>query len=104
MLWPQVPVGLYTNFTLMPEYLRELGYRTHAIGKYVFILQKFSKTFFCTYLINLYLLKITRWHLGFCNEAYLPTRRGFDSFRGPYLGALEFYSHNRKPTGKIFEK
>merc|ERR1711899_128557 len=71
VLWPQVPVGLYTNFTLMPEYLKELGYKTHAIGK---------------------------WHLGFCDEAYLPTRRGFDSFRGPYLGALEFFSHERKPT------
>ena len=49
----------------------------------------FFKYYFCQ----------NRWHLGFCNEAYLPTRRGFDSFRGPYLGALEFYSHNRKPTG-----
>jgi len=28
----------------------------------------------------------------------LPTRRGFDSFRGPYLGALHFSSHLRKPT------
>ena len=65
--------------------------------------KNFQKYFL--YLINFYLLKkFTRWHLGFCNEAYLPTRRGFDSFRGPYLGALEFYSHNRKPTGKIFEK
>ena len=73
MFWPQVPLGLYTNYTLMPQYMKNLGYRTHAIGK---------------------------WHLGFCDEPYLPTRRGFDSFRGPYLGALHFSSHLRKPPSK----
>ena len=37
VLWPQEPKGLYTNYTLMPEYLQNLGYKTHAIGKWVFI-------------------------------------------------------------------
>ena len=41
------PIGLNTSFKLMPEYLKELGYETHMVGK---------------------------WHLGFCNESYLPTR------------------------------
>ncbi len=30
---PQEPTGLYTNFTLLPEHLRRLGYRTHLVGK-----------------------------------------------------------------------
>ena len=33
VIWLQEPTGLYTNFTLMPEYLQKLGYRTHAVGK-----------------------------------------------------------------------
>ena len=44
---PENPKGLSTNFTLMPEYLKQLGYDTEMVGK---------------------------WHLGFCKEAYLPTR------------------------------
>ena len=47
VLWPEEPKGLYANMTLMPEHLRNLGYDTHIVGK---------------------------WHLGFCNESYLPTR------------------------------
>ena len=46
-LMPEQPDGLSTQFTLMPEYLNRLGYHTHMVGK---------------------------WHLGFCNESYLPTR------------------------------
>ena len=30
-----------------------------------------------------------RWHLGHCNEAYLPTRRGFNSHFGLRLGHSE---------------
>ena len=33
VFWPQEPKGLLTNFTLMPEYFKELGYKTHAVGK-----------------------------------------------------------------------
>ena len=33
VLWPQEPRGLFTNLTLMPEYLKRLGYQTHMVGK-----------------------------------------------------------------------
>ena len=39
--------------------LKDLGYSTHLVGK---------------------------WHLGFCNDAMVPTSRGFDTFYGMYLG------------------
>jgi arylsulfatase A-like enzyme len=67
---PEMPKGLYTNFTLMSQYFKDIGYRTHALGK---------------------------WHLGFCNENYLPTRRGFDTFYGFYVGAQHYYTHLRNP-------
>lgn len=40
---------------------------------------------------NLY--GVCRWHLGFCNERYTPTRRGFDSFLGFYTGTQDYYKH-----------
>lgn len=68
---PQAPLGLYTNFTLMPEFFKKLGYNTHLIGK---------------------------WHLGHCNEKYLPTSRGFDTFYGYVNGRKDHYNHTIKAT------
>jgi arylsulfatase B len=50
----------------MPALLREAGYATAAIGK---------------------------WHLGDCDERYLPTFRGFDHFLGYMAGAQSYYHH-----------
>ena len=70
--------GIPTSFTLLPEMLKQQGYKTHMIGK---------------------------WHLGYCAWEYTPTRRGFDSFYGTYLGVLDHWTHTRdKYNGYDFRK
>ena len=65
-LQPDWELGLPLNFTLLPEKLKRLGYKTHIIGK---------------------------WHLGHYKEEYLPTSRGFDSHFGYYTSALDNFKH-----------
>ena len=68
VLWPEEPRGLFANLTLLPQHLQQRGYDTHMVGK---------------------------WHLGFCNETYLPTRRGFNSYYGYWTGSEDYYQHTR---------
>lgn len=67
------PWGLSLKEKVMPEYFREAGYRTHLIGK---------------------------WHLGFYQNQYTPTMRGFDThlgYWGPYIDYWDYslYMNNR---------
>jgi len=57
------PTGLSLDNPLLPEYLQDVGYTTHLLGK---------------------------WHLGFCHPSYLPTNRGFSSHYG-FWNAEEDY-------------
>ena len=57
--------GLTLERKLLPEVLKEIGYSTHMIGK---------------------------WHLGHCNEAYLPLQRGFDTHLGYWVGLQTYYN------------
>lgn len=68
------PWGLPLEEKLLPEYLREAGYATHAIGK---------------------------WHLGFFKHEYTPTFRGFDSHFGYWNGLQDYFDHNVYVTVSI---
>merc|ERR1712038_1162757 len=67
-LKPLQPTGLRVNLTTLPQELKALGYATHMVGK---------------------------WHLGYCAAEYTPTRRGFDTFLGFYLGSQNHFTHDR---------
>ncbi|XP_031549548.1 arylsulfatase I-like [Actinia tenebrosa] len=66
------PYGLGLNETLLPQYLKKLGYATHGVGK---------------------------WHLGFFERDYTPTHRGFDSFFGYWCGKSDYWDHSNNEVG-----
>jgi arylsulfatase A-like enzyme len=57
--------GLKSDATLLPQVLKSAGYATGLMGK---------------------------WHLGF-QPKFLPTRRGFDEFKGFLAGNIDYFSH-----------
>ncbi|XP_049270276.1 arylsulfatase B [Rhipicephalus sanguineus] len=59
--------GLPSNLRIMPQYLKDLGYETHLIGK---------------------------WNLGYYTKSLTPMFRGFDSFYGYYNGEQDYYTHS----------
>ncbi|XP_070576189.1 arylsulfatase B-like [Ptychodera flava] len=69
---PDRPHGLPTWLKTLPEVLKSGGYTTYGVGK---------------------------WHLGYCNESYIPTNRGFDHFYGFYLGSVDYINHKTSEFG-----
>ncbi|XP_072142228.1 arylsulfatase B-like [Dermacentor andersoni] len=61
------PWALPRHLRILPQYLKDLGYQTHLVGK---------------------------WNLGYYTESLTPTFRGFDSFYGYYNGDEDFYTHS----------
>ena len=70
-----MPAGLAANVRILPQYLQQAGYTTHAIGK---------------------------WHLGFCHQNYTPTYRGFHTFYGFYLGSQVQYTMQKPLSTEPF--
>jgi len=58
--------GLPTDEYLMPQALRDAGYRTALVGK---------------------------WHLGHADTKFWPMQRGFDSFYGALVGEIDHFEH-----------
>ncbi len=58
--------GMPLDIKILPEFLKDLGYSTHMVGK---------------------------WHLGHANRAYWPQNRGFDSFYGSLGGGAGYFNH-----------
>ena len=59
--------GLDTDEWLLPQALKESGYRTAIIGK---------------------------WHLGHADKKYWPRQRGFDYQYGAMIGELDYFTHD----------
>ena len=68
VILPWASYGLPLAERTLPQALKEVGYRTVMTGK---------------------------WHLGLHERAYLPNQRGFDHHYGHYLGAIDYFTHER---------
>lgn len=65
---PHAPWGLPLQERTLADALRQAGYATAIVGK---------------------------WHLGEFKPEYLPLARGFDHHYGHYLGAIDYFTHER---------
>jgi len=68
VITPGQSYGLPTDERTMAQALKEVGYKTYALGK---------------------------WHLGHTDKAYLPQNRGFDYFYGNTIGEVDYYTKER---------
>jgi len=63
--------GMPTDEWLLPQALKEAGYRTVMVGK---------------------------WHLGHADRKYWPRQRGFDYHYGAMVGEIDYFTHS---SGKV---
>jgi arylsulfatase A-like enzyme len=59
--------GLPTNERLLPQALKDVGYKTVMVGK---------------------------WHLGHADRKYWPHQRGFDYHYGSMVGEVDYFTHS----------
>jgi arylsulfatase A-like enzyme len=67
--------GLATDEWLLPQALKQAGYKTAIVGK---------------------------WHLGHADSKYWPRQRGFDHQYGPLLGEIDYFNHSAHGTRDWF--
>uniref|UniRef100_A0A336MIA9 CSON000254 protein n=1 Tax=Culicoides sonorensis TaxID=179676 RepID=A0A336MIA9_CULSO len=72
VIYGMEPRGLPLNETILPQYLNQLGYQSHILGK---------------------------WHLGHFKRVYTPLYRGFDSHVGYWTGHQDYYDHTAEESG-----
>ena len=65
--------GMPTDEWLLPQALKEAGYRTVMVGK---------------------------WHLGHADRKYWPRQRGFDYHYGAMVGEIDYFTHS---SGKVMD-
>ena len=75
VLRPNQPRGIPLEEKLLPEAMKDCGYKTEMFGK---------------------------WHVGMFHEDYQPHRRGFDHFSGILTGGTDFYGHRKCFKSKKF--
>ena len=63
--------GLPTDEWLLPQSLKEAGYKTAIVGK---------------------------WHLGHGDRKFWPRQRGFDHQYGPLIGEIDYFTHKEHET------
>lgn len=66
------PWGLPLSEKILPQFLKELDYQNHIVGK---------------------------WHLGNYKKEYTPLYRGFDSHLGYWTGHQDYYDHTAHEQG-----
>ncbi|XP_075550354.1 arylsulfatase B-like [Dermacentor variabilis] len=68
VIYNEEPRGLPLSATLLPQWLTDLGYVTHHLGK---------------------------WHIGFFKKEYTPTMRGFERHVGFWGAYIDYYKHEK---------
>lgn len=72
VIYGMEPRGLPLQEKILPQYLNDLGYKSHIVGK---------------------------WHLGHYKRAYTPLYRGFDSHVGYWTGHQDYSDHTAMEHG-----